>query len=194
MASINARSGKLFFDFRYKVQRCREYTKLTATPAHHRCAKQILDRIGAEITLYTFDYARYFPKSMRVAEFQNQSLRVIQLNSGAPNFAEFSAIWFSEAEVSWRNSHNENVAFTLRKYPCPASGDMPLDQITKAQLLAFRANLTKLPHKNVSTGLSPARINKIMMPLRQVLNEGTERYQYQSPFRALRLSKFRNPI
>jgi hypothetical protein len=127
-------------------------------------------------------------------EFQNQSLRVIQLNSGAPNFAEFSAIWFSEAGVSWRNSHNENVAFTLRKYPCPASGDMPLDQITKAQLLAFRANLTKLPHKNVSTGLSPARINKIMMPLRQVLNEGTERYQYQSPFRALRLSKFRNPI
>jgi integrase len=189
MASVNVRVGKLFFDFRYKGQRCREYTRLTDTPANQKRAKQILDRIEAEITLDTFDYARYFPKSKRVAAFQNHSLRISQLNSDTPTFSEFSAIWFSEAEVSWRNSHKDNVALTLRKYLCPAFGDMPLDQITKAQLLAFRANLTKIPRKNGSTGLSPARINKIMMPLRQVLSEGAERYQYPSSFRGIKTLK-----
>jgi integrase len=189
MASIGVRSNRIYIDFRYKGVRCREQTKLTDTPANQKRAKQILDRIDAEITLDTFDYARYFPKSKRVADFQNHSLRISQLNSDTPTFAEFSAIWFSEAEVSWRNSHKDNVALTLRKYLCPAFGDMPLDQITKAQLLAFRANLTKIPRKNGSTGLSPARINKIMMPLRQVLSEGAERYDYPSPFRGIKTLK-----
>jgi integrase len=160
MASINLRGRKLFFDFRYKGQRCREYTKLTGSPANQKRTKQILDRIEAEITLDTFDYARYFPKSKRVAACQNHSLRIGQLNSDTPTLAEFSAIWFFEAEVSWRNSHKDNVALTLYKCLCPAFDEMPLDQITKAQLLAFRANLIRMPCKISSTGLSPARINK----------------------------------
>ncbi|MBW2941378.1 Arm DNA-binding domain-containing protein [Zhongshania aquimaris] len=189
MASIGVRSNRIYIDFRYKGVRCREQTKLNDTPANQKRAKQILERIEAEITLDTFDYARYFPKSKRVADFQNHARRIDQLNSGSPTFAEFSTVWFSETEVSWRNSHKDNVALTLRKYLCPAFGDMPLDQITKAQLLAFRADLTKIPRKNGNTGLSPARINKIMMPLRQVLNEGAERYQYSSPFRGIKTLK-----
>ncbi|WP_269621518.1 site-specific integrase [Zhongshania sp. BJYM1] len=189
MASIGVRSNRIYIDFRYKGVRCREQTKLNDTPANQKRAKQILERIEAEITLDTFDYARYFPKSKRVADFQDHARRIDQLKSYTPTFAEFSAVWFSETEVSWRNSHKDNVALTLRKYLCPAFGDMPLDQITKAQLLAFRANLTKIPRKNGNTGLSPARINKIMMPLRQILNEGAERYQYASPFRGIKTLK-----
>tara|TARA_R110001592_G_scaffold231541_1_gene488699 strand:+ start:804 stop:2036 length:1233 start_codon:yes stop_codon:yes gene_type:complete len=189
MASIGVRSNRIYIDFRYKGVRCREQTKLNDTPANQKRAKKILERIEAEITLDTFDYARYFPKSKRVADFQKHARRIDQLNSDTPTFAEFSAVWFSETEVSWRNSHKDNVALTLRKYLCPAFGNMPLDQITKAQLLAFRANFTKIPRKNGSTGLSPARINKIMMPLRQILNEGAERYQYASPFRGIKALK-----
>ncbi|WP_415244174.1 Arm DNA-binding domain-containing protein [Zhongshania sp.] len=40
MASVNVRDGKLFFDFRYKGQRCIEYTKLTDTPANQKRAKR----------------------------------------------------------------------------------------------------------------------------------------------------------
>ena len=44
MASINAKSGLLFFDFSYKGQRCREYTKLTDTSAHRKRMETILAR------------------------------------------------------------------------------------------------------------------------------------------------------
>lgn len=54
MGSINVRSGKLLLDFRFKGERCREQTKLIDSPANKKRAKQILDRIEAEITLGTF--------------------------------------------------------------------------------------------------------------------------------------------
>lgn len=54
MASINVRNGLLFFDFRYKGQRCRECTKLTDTSVHRKRMETILARIEAEITLGSF--------------------------------------------------------------------------------------------------------------------------------------------
>ena len=36
MASINARSGSLQVDFRYKGQRCREQTRYADTPANRK--------------------------------------------------------------------------------------------------------------------------------------------------------------
>lgn len=189
MASIGTRSDYIYLDFRYRGIRCRERTKLRDTPVNHKRAKQILDRIEAEITLDTFDYGRYFPKSRRVAEFKDHAQRIDQLNSDTPTFAQFSAIWFAEIEVSWRNSHKDNITLTLRKYLCPAFGESALNQITKAEILAFRAKLNNIPRKNGTTGLSAARINKIMMPLRQVLNEGAERYHYESPFKGIKTLK-----
>lgn len=78
MASIRSRDNKLFFDFYYRTQRCREQTLLTDTSMNRKKLTQVLRKIEAEITLGTFDYAKYFPKSPRVKEFEklDQELRL----------------------------------------------------------------------------------------------------------------------
>ena len=71
MGKIRARADneKLFFDFTYLDKRCREQTTLPDTPANRKKLEKILERIEAEITLGSFDYATYFPQSSRVQEF-----------------------------------------------------------------------------------------------------------------------------
>ena len=56
MASVNVRGGFLFFDFRYKGIRCREYTKLESNAANRRKAEKLLRRIEAEIELGQFEW------------------------------------------------------------------------------------------------------------------------------------------
>ena len=56
MASIGKRpNGLLHFYFKYRGERCREYTKLKDTAENRRRMQVILDKIDAEITLDTFD-------------------------------------------------------------------------------------------------------------------------------------------
>ena len=50
MASIRARRGKLFVDFRYMNMRCRETTNLTDTPANRKKLAKIIEKMEAEIT------------------------------------------------------------------------------------------------------------------------------------------------
>ena len=73
MGSVSARSGLLYFDFRYAGQRCREYTKLEDTAANRRKMETTLKKIESDIALNTFDYARYFPGSAMVARFTELS-------------------------------------------------------------------------------------------------------------------------
>lgn len=56
-------------------------------------------------------------------------------------------------------------------------------------MLAFRTNLARLPRKNRSSGLSPAGVNYVMVPLRSIMNEATERYEFSSPFKNIKLLK-----
>ncbi len=67
MGSIRSRgkSGNLFFDFRYQGKRCREQTLLPDTAENRAKLEAILERIEAEITLGTFNYASYFPNSKK---------------------------------------------------------------------------------------------------------------------------------
>lgn len=50
MGKVRARAdnGKLFFDFTYLDQRCREQTTLPDTPANRKKLEKILERIEAE--------------------------------------------------------------------------------------------------------------------------------------------------
>ena len=68
MASIRARkeNGLLFFDFRFRGQRCREQTMLPDTPANRKRLEKVLSKIEAEITAGTFDYASTFPGSRNI--------------------------------------------------------------------------------------------------------------------------------
>ncbi len=195
MATFYTRSGRIVLEFRFRGIRCREQTRLEDTPSNRKRAKQILERIDAEITLNTFDYAKYFPKSKRVAQFAEHDTLKDHACSAVPTLAEFSEVWLSENEVTWRNSHKETVELTLRKYLVATFGEIPMDKITRPEILAFRAKLVKKPRHNGKVGLSPARINTILMILAQILREGAGRYNFISPCVGIKtLKRQKTPI
>jgi len=182
MGSIRAReSGFLYFDFRYQNSRCREYTKLKDTPANRRKMQKVLDRIEAEITLGTFEYKKYFPNSPNAARFEAMARGADAMaRQGIPKFEEFAWEWFEVTKIRWKYSMAYTVRCTLRKYLIPYFGHLYVSQISRADILKFRAGLasTEGGRKRISND----RINHIMTPLRQILKEAAHRYGFQTPF------------
>lgn len=194
---------KLFFDFRWKGKRCREYTSLDDTPANRKKLEKILERIEVEIKLGTFDYAKFFPGSRMAAKFAvEQAAPSIPVSSPAvlaaaradvalaksailPTFKEFAATWVAENEVAWRRSNRRTIDDILRAHLLPAFGEKAVGQITKSDILAFRSTLAKVPGRKAET-LSAKRINAIMAPLRQILNEAADRFDFTTPFRNIK--------
>ena len=195
MATVNVRNGLLYFDFRYKDKRCREYTKLQDTVAHRKRMEKICERIEAEITLGTFVYRNYFPDSSRAKVFdelevkQKQNLLAgtqgTEAEEPLPSFAEFTETWLVEKRIEWRDSHYTSVVGVLSAYALPAFGERKLDDITKAEVLQFRATLAKDPLRK-STPLKASSINKVMTPFRMIMNEAAERFDFNSPFRGVK--------
>ena len=70
MASLLADGGRLFVQFRYRRQLCREYLGLKDTRDNRREKARWLQELEASLRLDTFDYAKWFPKSKGAARFQ----------------------------------------------------------------------------------------------------------------------------
>lgn len=191
MGSIKARNGKLFFDFRYKGIRCREQSKLEDTKPNKKRMEKILKRIESEITLGQFDYAQYFPTSKKVAKFQTITTHAEMVKNIENEcvigtvFEEFSLLWLSEKEIEWRKSNYTTVKDVLLLHLIPAFGKKMLSEITKADILNFRSTLAKVNGRS-NGKLSASRINHIMTPLRVIMNEAAERYDFTSPWRNIK--------
>lgn len=191
MASIRVReqTGKLFFDFRYRNKRCREQTALDDTPANRRKLETILKKIEAEITLGSFEYARYFPGSSNARKFSEADAARGHVNKATtPLFNDFADTWFAEMQVQWRRSHSDTVATTLRGHLKPEFGDKEVGSITKAEILSFRSQLAKV-RNGKGKPLSAERINHIMTPLRMILNEAADRHEFTSPYQGIKSLK-----
>lgn len=80
----------------------------------------------------------------------------------------------------------------LDNYLLEYFGDKAIDNIKKADLLDFRSSLAKVRYgKNSQASLSVARINQIMTPLRMILQEASERYGFDTPFKNIKNLKER---
>ncbi|EQD62914.1 phage integrase family protein [mine drainage metagenome] len=84
----------------------------------------------------------------------------------------------------WRGSYRENVRAVLDRDLLPRFGTQPLARIGKAEVLALRAELAQRPGKQGTLG--PARINKILGVLRQILNEAADRFGLVPAFRGIK--------
>lgn len=210
MASIQIRkeTGCLILDFYYQGIRCREQTSLTDTPANRKRLEKLLTRIEEEISLGAFDYARHFPSSKVAKKFACtpmadavKSLGTVlaggdvPISNGVENgldtplFKDFADTWFSEKQVEWRQSYQASIKEVLDRHLIPKFGDQRVSRITKAEVLAFRAQLAKVSARSKATTLSNSRINRIMNPLRQILNEAADRYDFRTPFMSLKQLK-----
>ena len=210
MGSIQTRkeNNRLILDFYYRSIRCREQTALPDTPANRKKVQKLLDRIEGEISLGTFDYQRYFPSSRNAGKFKlspmasavqaldaavtgNAQTVHVQGNANTPLFKEFADTWFNEKSVEWRESYRKGVRANLDKALIPRFGEMAVGQIAKADILAFRAELAKVQARGKQTVLSNPRINKLLNPLRMILNEAADRFNFPTPFLNIKQLKVR---
>lgn len=189
MPSVRARkdNGKLYFDFQYQGQRCREYTLLDDTRANRRLMQKMLDKIEADITLNTFDYSSYFPNSKRAAEFEAARLNSERTAcSHLPSFAEWADTWFNENLVRWRSATRESNRGAIEKHLKPRFGERPISAVTKPEVLALRGELASLPGKCLGTTLTAKTINHIIGVLSMIMSEAAERYEIDDPCRSIK--------
>ncbi|WP_026843295.1 Arm DNA-binding domain-containing protein [Citrifermentans bremense] len=186
MGSVRARkeNGLLIFDFRFQGVRCREQTTLQDTAENRRKMEKVLKKIEAEITLGTFEYSAYFPNSPTARKFENQvqpEMPHPAVSPSTPVFKEFASEWFEENAVGWKRSYKDTLQITLKRYLVPEFGGREVGRITKGEILKFRSALAKVTN-GTKIGLSPDRINHIMTPLRMILNEAADRYEFNTPY------------
>ena len=208
MASIQIRkeTGCLILDFYYAGKRCREQTALKDTAANRKRLQKVLDRIEADIAAGTFDYRRFFPGSKNAAKFdpapagaigapQTVSAVGVAVSPTAPSvpstplFKDFAETWYAEKEVEWRRSYRTTIRRELDRALIPKFGEKEVGQISKADVLAYRAELGKATAKGKQSKLSAARINKMLNPLRQILNEAADRFDFRTPFDSVKQLK-----
>lgn len=186
MVNVRARkeTGKLVFDFRFRGHRCRETTSLPDTPANRRKMAKMAQKIEAEITLGSFDYARYFPNSPRAAEFAAiDAAKDATIVGGAdtPLFRDFAETWLEESQVAWRFKTLETNRGTIRRHLIPEFGEQRVGDISKADVLAFRTKLAKVPGRKGNKTLSPKTINHTLGVLSMILAEAADRFQFTFP-------------
>jgi integrase len=196
MGSVRVRkeNGLLFLDFRFQGQRCREQTMLTDTITNRKRLEKALQAIEQEIAAGTFDYEKRFPGSKRAAQ-PNVVESVVASAATArdpstppqaiappatPTLRLFADQWLTNHAIEWRRSHIRVLRSTIDGHLLPHFGDTPIGQITKADILAFRAKLAEAPGR-AGKGLSAKRINGILAPLKQMLAEAAEMHGFVTP-------------
>ena len=199
MASIQVRkeSNTLIIDFYWQGKRCREQTLLVDSSSNRKRLSKVAEKIEEKISIGEFNYREFFPTSKNAAKFdlpQPSATVVAQAVSGignpdvgsTPLFKDFAEVWYSEKAVEWRTSHKKTIRDDINKRLNPRFGDMEVGVITKADILAFRADLAKAPARNKNTTLSNPRINKILDPLRQIICEAADRFNFRTPFQNIK--------
>lgn len=187
--------GLLFMDFRFQGRRLREYTLLADTQTNRKNLKKVLDQIEKEIALGSFDYQKTFKKplpSVSDDDEGNDTANVIATPAaiprtgpaacGTPLFKDFAMTWYGECEVTWRRTYRVTQLGAINQYLIPHFGEKEVGQITKADVLSFRASLAKVTVRKSQSTLSNRRINAVLKPLRQILNEAADRFEFTSGF------------
>ena len=200
MSSVRNHLGSLFFDFRFRGMRCREYTKLQDTPANRKRMQKVLDRIEQAIADGTFQYADFFPGSALVRKFSDAATsqavsraQPMQAKRAAdtPLFRAFIEDWYALSLPSWRRSHAATVRSTIDRHLTPHLGDIPVGEITKTDLLQLRVEIAKRKGRGGNETLSAKTINRVMQLLHQALAAAAEQYGCLNPAEHIRRLKQR---
>jgi integrase len=187
----------LFLDFRFRGNRCREQTLLEDTPANRKRLAKVAEKIEELIATGSFNYRDFFPNSKNAVKFDLPEPPLAPLAEAVsslgrpgvgetPLFKDFAELWFTEKSIEWRTSHKKTIRDDIDKRLVPRFGEMAVGAITKADILAFRADLAKAPARGKKTTLSNSRINKILDPLRQILCEAADRFDFRTPFQNIK--------
>jgi len=122
----------------------------------------------------------------------NVSPAALSPPSPSPSFATFFNQWRAEKLPEWRRLHIQGVDDIAGKHLLPWFGAMTVDQISRSDVMQFRAHLAKLPGQRGRT-LSASRINKIFVILGQAMGEAARCHGFQSPLAGIKKLKAMRP-
>jgi integrase len=187
MTSIRVRpeTGRLYLDFYFRGLRCREQTSYIDMPADRRRAEALLRNLQVAMKEDSFRYGDFFPDSPKVAVFDGD----ITKGRRSPLFRDFAQTWIAEMTPQWSTIHLRTVREVMAKNLLPQFGDTSVSAISRADVLAFRAQLATL--RGYKGALTPSRINKIMCFLRQMLNEAALRFEFSPAFQGIKPLKMK---
>ncbi|XRI74961.1 site-specific integrase [Acidithiobacillus montserratensis] len=152
----------------------------------------MLTIIEQEIALGKFEYDVHFPGRAtpeRAVTGGKNTKKQCSINEQInPTFTEFAELWLGEMRIQWRDTQYKTVENTLQKHLLPVFGAKRVGQITKGDILAFRSGLAKVPGRK-GKPLSASRINHILTPLRMILNEAANRFEFTAPYHGIKSLK-----
>ena len=197
MAKIRTRkeTNKLFIDFRINGKRFREQTLLEDSPRNRKKLEVYVQKMEAKILLGEFNYSEFFPNSSNIQKFLSLTTGALsasnhnhtgqRLNDHGHIFSEFAYQWQQEKQVEWRASHARNIECVLNSSLIPFFGQKSLKEITKAEILTFRTELASKPGRGAPFR-SPKTINSHMAILKSILEEASDRYGFESPYKNIK--------
>ena len=141
MAAITERNGWLVVDFRYQGVRCREKTNLEASAGNKKRLQQVVKRIEAEITLGTFEFAKYFPNSNQLARFNVNEMQEQGKRGEFPSFKQFAESWLALNKVQCRHTNEAKLRGMLANHIYPRLASVPINDIGKNDVLMLRTNI-----------------------------------------------------
>lgn len=199
MASVRDSRGRLFLDYRLNGKRQRTYVKLPDTTANRQYLSAVAKKVDAALirsenvgamlaSLGLLDLEKT-DTSETLSSLPSPAISVLAQATSAvhtPPFSTFTDQWFNEFKVGWRKTYITTVRGILDQHLVPRFGSMAIGAVTRAQILEFRMALAAMRGRRPGTKLSPARINTIMLILRQILQEAADRYEFTMPMGRLK--------
>lgn len=195
MANVRVRpeTGNLYLDFQWRGVRCREQTLLPDNAHNRKTLESLAKRIKRDITRGTFSYSNYFPDSPRARAFEvapNASPADLTPAPSNPEnairFAQAAEDWFIENQPRWRSTNAATTRSILDHRLLPTFGEVPIALITRAELLAFRAQTMTATNRKEQETLSASRVNHIMGVARMVLADAADKHGFVSPYRNIK--------
>jgi integrase len=195
MASVRESRGRLFLDYRVAGKRQRTYVKLADTASNRQLLTSVARKVDATLAgggdvltmlaaLGLLDLDS--PDSSEMLLTPAQTLKATVVVATMPSLSVFAEQWFGEFKVGWRKSYTLTVRGILDQHLLPRLGALQVSAITRAQVLELRSQLAALKGRRPGTSMSPARINTIMLILRQILQEAADRYEFTMPMARLK--------
>ena len=194
MATIRQHRGRLLIDYRDDGVRQRVYTKLEDNQANRAKLQRVADHVDAALSsgnsvkavLELAGLVQTLPESREAAVVPVFANRPTAPGIETPMFSTFAEQWFGEFKVGWRKTYITTVRGILDQHLLPRFGVIAIGSITRAQILDFRSHLASVRGRRPGTKLSPARINTVILILRQILQEAADRYEFTMPMGKLK--------
>jgi integrase len=116
----------------------------------------------------------------------------LRSGKGTQLFKEFIPTWYEEMKIGWRDSYDQTVVKILNGRLLKIFGEKEVSEITKADLLQFRARLGEEAGRN-GKKMSPSHINRHMYLMRMILREAADRFDFNTPFKGIKALRNNKP-